>query len=791
LEINTNRLVSGGGLSDGVLYTADVTYSSADYIAKITAVTADSGDDPSILAVRIQDSSNMYAVKFNNTDCQLYKKTLGTWSTVGTAGAGVVDGSVVELKIEGTTLTFYDDGVSIKSATVSDHSSAGKAGVGMGAVITSGDDMSAQTLDTFEVNTLASSSTVTVTPSAQTIPTSSPSVTVATVRNVSTEANAQAVPATSPSVTIAAVQNISTSVNAHDIPSNSPSATVSTPATIADASTFTDDFNDNSTAPTWTNGNIDKVIETNQRLEMTSTAGGGYYGYTSTDQYNIIGSSAYTQLTVLGSTSITSLQAFPIQISNASGSAKWIVTNGGATAVYNSGLGDTTLTSVTHTDGNLYRIREASGTLYFDYSTTGGSSWTNAGSMTNFFAAPIFINIQIGTWQPEATTATVIFDNFNFSGTSIIVTPETQVVTTVSPIASVSTQQVVTVPTSAQAITTTSLAGTVTAQRTVTVSATAHEIPTVGPATTVSTTSAISVTPNAQAIPVTSPTPAITTTRSISIAVDPQAVTVSSPATTVTTQASASVEAPAQALTVGNPSATASGSTNVSVAAAAQALGVASPGASVATTRNINTVATAQEVITTSPIVAIIANRQVAAEAGAHQIAVGSSEASVATVRQLEVSAAVQEVLSASPDVTVLLGSTITPQAQSVAVSNPFATASTTSNASVLVEGQQVTVSSSAVSISTANDVDVAAIAQQVAVANPPVSVRGDARVTLGVSGTIFTSPEVEAIISYGRYLRGQTRFHRTGVLANSPGGAPYNRSEATHARGAPRYRAR
>lgn len=160
--------VATGGLSDGALYTADATYSTADYEAQVTAVVADTGDDPCILAVRIQDANNMYAVRFNNTDCQLYKLVASTWSTVGTAGAGVADGSVVKLQIIGTTLKFFDDGVEIKSETVSDHSGAGKAGIGMGALMIAGDDMSSQEMDSFSVNTLAATAAVTgtITPSS-------------------------------------------------------------------------------------------------------------------------------------------------------------------------------------------------------------------------------------------------------------------------------------------------------------------------------------------------------------------------------------------------------------------------------------------------------------------------------------------------------------------------------------------------------------------------------------------------------------------------------------------------
>lgn len=164
MEIATGgaTLDCGGiGLNEGALYTADATYDSANYYTQVTAVNADSGDDWCWLAVRIQDASNMYACQFNNDSCQLYKTTTGGgWVTVGTAGAGVANGSVAKLDITGTTLTFYDDGVSVKSETVSDHSSAGKAGLGVGYLFTSTDDGSTQEFDNFSVVTTGGGSPV-------------------------------------------------------------------------------------------------------------------------------------------------------------------------------------------------------------------------------------------------------------------------------------------------------------------------------------------------------------------------------------------------------------------------------------------------------------------------------------------------------------------------------------------------------------------------------------------------------------------------------------------------------
>lgn len=143
--------IAGYSTSEGGLYTADATYPSANYGATVTVTDGDTLDDTCTLAVRIQDADNMYAVQFNNDASQLYKKVATTWSTVGAAGAGVANGSRVTLKINGTTLSFIDDGSTILSETVTDFSSAGKAGLGFGAVMVATDDSSTQALDNFTV----------------------------------------------------------------------------------------------------------------------------------------------------------------------------------------------------------------------------------------------------------------------------------------------------------------------------------------------------------------------------------------------------------------------------------------------------------------------------------------------------------------------------------------------------------------------------------------------------------------------------------------------------------------
>jgi hypothetical protein len=159
ININSNTLRDAGDQSSaGELYQTDDTMPSADYRVYVTMTTGDSSDDYNVLAGRIQDANNMYAVKFNNTDSKLYKKVGGTWTQLGSTGAGIADGSVVSLNLNGTSIAVLDDGVDTVSVTDSSISGAGKAGIGIGAVITSTDDYSAQVLDSFEVTTASSCS---------------------------------------------------------------------------------------------------------------------------------------------------------------------------------------------------------------------------------------------------------------------------------------------------------------------------------------------------------------------------------------------------------------------------------------------------------------------------------------------------------------------------------------------------------------------------------------------------------------------------------------------------------
>jgi len=148
---------NGGPASNdsGSLYTADATYSSADYSVQVTINDVNAGDDASILAARVQDTNNMYAVKLNGlSGGQMYKKVSGTWTAIGSSFSNPTAGSVMKFIVNGSTISVEDDGTTVASTTDTDISAAGKAGLAIGAIITSSDDENNQQFDNFTVRTI-------------------------------------------------------------------------------------------------------------------------------------------------------------------------------------------------------------------------------------------------------------------------------------------------------------------------------------------------------------------------------------------------------------------------------------------------------------------------------------------------------------------------------------------------------------------------------------------------------------------------------------------------------------
>jgi hypothetical protein len=150
-----------GSLSEGVLYTADATYSSADYEVAATIVgTLTSSDDAYVLAARVVDVNNMYAFELHDRDWRIHKRVAGTWTALGAGGTIEISDNVLSsgdrmsFVVVGTTLEARINGLLLESVTDSSLSAAGKAGMGIGAVVTAGNDTTTQAFDNFSVHSI-------------------------------------------------------------------------------------------------------------------------------------------------------------------------------------------------------------------------------------------------------------------------------------------------------------------------------------------------------------------------------------------------------------------------------------------------------------------------------------------------------------------------------------------------------------------------------------------------------------------------------------------------------------
>lgn len=120
--------------SQGMMFLADETPSSADYEVTVEVDAGFSGLNRGFILARVQDQENMYALRFTTgaSVTRLYKKVAGTWSAMGSFKAGPSVGDLVTLRVQGNQISYrYGDDV-IDVQYDSDITTAGKAGLGAG-----------------------------------------------------------------------------------------------------------------------------------------------------------------------------------------------------------------------------------------------------------------------------------------------------------------------------------------------------------------------------------------------------------------------------------------------------------------------------------------------------------------------------------------------------------------------------------------------------------------------------------------------------------------------------------
>ena len=141
--------------SAGSFYVANTTYSSANYKITVKAVVRGSDSSKSLVAARVQDSNNMYAVQYFDQfvgGAQIHKKVSGAWTSLGSSFSAPVAGDNVTLIVNGTNIIVEYNGIQKQSVTDGSISSAGMAGLGAGEIVgLGGSDLTVQEFDNFIV----------------------------------------------------------------------------------------------------------------------------------------------------------------------------------------------------------------------------------------------------------------------------------------------------------------------------------------------------------------------------------------------------------------------------------------------------------------------------------------------------------------------------------------------------------------------------------------------------------------------------------------------------------------
>jgi hypothetical protein len=133
--------------SAGLLYTADATYSSADYQVEVRARFPNGGDNWVVLAARIQDSNDFYHVDYScrsggeGGEAKIFKTVAGSITQLGdtfpgpnggTSASGT--GDLVKFRLVGSELTLLYNDVVIGQVDDGTHTGAGSAGLGWGNI---------------------------------------------------------------------------------------------------------------------------------------------------------------------------------------------------------------------------------------------------------------------------------------------------------------------------------------------------------------------------------------------------------------------------------------------------------------------------------------------------------------------------------------------------------------------------------------------------------------------------------------------------------------------------------
>lgn len=180
-----------------------------------------------------------------------------------------------------------------------------------------------------------------------------------------------------------------------------------------------DNFNDNSlNTSLWSTDSTSRVLEQNGNIEITTNLGVSYVGLYSVARYNLIGKSVSVKVEDAGNQSLASLEVYVLYVESDSQNAHAIMISGNTVyARRKTGGSWSNLGNVAYSTQVYFRIREFLGTIYYEYSVTGehGTYTAITSTATTFQVSSNLIGFFVGTYSAEASTTTVIYDDFNVS----------------------------------------------------------------------------------------------------------------------------------------------------------------------------------------------------------------------------------------------------------------------------------------------------------------------------------------------------------------------------------------
>jgi hypothetical protein len=167
------------------------------------------------------------------------------------------------------------------------------------------------------------------------------------------------------------------------------------------------------------------------RLKGPAASATGYVTLESVSTYDLTGKSAFVALRQIASRALfeSVVETAPLSVTlNASNLLVWYISNGSLKARKRVSASNTDVYSVTYntTTHRWFRIREASGSIYFDTAPSTASNppietdWVNRHTESNPFAlTAIKVSLSTGAWSgPTADSGVAHFDGFNTAATT-------------------------------------------------------------------------------------------------------------------------------------------------------------------------------------------------------------------------------------------------------------------------------------------------------------------------------------------------------------------------------------